>query len=436
MRVVIPFLKPRYFDNDHKVLFKQIGLYVAKYNSMPTKESLTIEIQETDDINEDNYGRISMLMDKVFSSHVLTDIAWLIDKTEKWCQECAIRLAIVDSFEIIEGKKEKLDKGAIPQLLQDALAVSFDRNIGHSYFADAADRYDFYTQRVEKIPFAIDTLNTITEGGLERKTLNIWMADTGVGKSLMMCSCAADDLSLGRNVLYITCEMAEEKISRRIDANLLDMALNTISSLTRDQFIKKVSHIQTTRKKAQGELVVKEYPTATANVNHFRALLQELKLKKNFVPDMIYIDYLNICTSSRMRMGGSVNSYTYIKAIAEEIRGLAIEFNVPIVSATQTNRSGHNNTDIDLENTSESYGLPQTVDFLAGIMQTEELAAQNKFLIKQLKNRYSDKNNMIRFGLGVDKPKMKVYDLSGVQTSPSVVLSGSDAKSKFEEFTF
>lgn len=439
MRIVIPFLKPRYFDSEHRILFKQIGQYVGKYNSLPNKDSLVIEMQETNVINEDNYGKVSTLVERVFRTDGLTDFQWMVDKTEKWCQDCALRLAIVDSFEIIEGRNEKLDKGALPQILQDALAVTFDRNVGHRFFADAEERYDFYMQTTEKIPFALDTLNKITKGGLEKKTLNVWMADTGVGKSLVMCSCAADDLTLGRNVLYITCEMAEEKITRRIEANLFDMELDSIKNLSKDQFLKKVGKIQTTRKKNQGEIVVKEYPTATANANHFRALLQELKLKNNFVPDIIYIDYLNICTSSRMRMGGSVNSYTYIKSIAEELRGLAGEFDVPIVSATQSNRSGHNNSDIDLENTSESYGLPQTVDFMMGIMQPEDMAAMNKFLIKQLKNRYADKNDMLRFSLGVDKPKMRVYDLTtaaAVSTISSSALKGDDAADKFSEFTF
>lgn len=442
-RQVIPFLKRKYFDETHRLAFTLVCDYVSKYNSMPTRPALEIELQDSDRITESNYEPISNLVTEMYTEDALTDVRWMLDKTEKWCQDQAIMGAVMESIEIIDGKHKELDKGSIPSILQDALAVSFDRSIGHDYFDDYESRFDFYHRKEEKVAFDLEIFNKITKGGFSKKTLNVYMAPTGVGKSLKMCHDAAANLSAGLNVLYITLEMAEEKIAQRIDANLLDVDVGKIEDMNKKSYSSRMGKLMA---KTNGKLIIKEYPTGSANVNHFRALLQELKLKKKFVPDIIYIDYLNIASSARLRsVGGAVNTYVLIKSIAEEIRGLAIEFNLPIVSATQTNREGYNNSDIDLSHTSESTGLPATVDFMMAITQSEDLAKQGQFACKQLKNRYEDKNKHERFLIGVEKGKMRLYEIGGNAAVSNTQVEGNpiadqgaiaERTNSYEDFTF
>lgn len=408
-RKVVPFLKSEYFhDRNDKVIFELIDNYVNEYNAFPTKEALVIDLNARDDLSEDQYAECQDVIEAIpnHSDH-LSQIDWLLDTTEEFCQGKAIYNAIRESIKILDDKTGKYAKGNIPQLLSDALAVSFDTSIGHDFLSDTESRYDFYHRREERIPFDLEYLNRITRGGLPRKTLNILLAGTGVGKTLAMCHMAASNLVAGKNVLYITMEMAEEKIAERIDANLLNTPLDELYQLPREAYQKKVERL---KEKTVGRLIIKEYPTSSAGAANFRHLLNELKIKKNFVPDIIYIDYLNICMSSRMKQGGSVNSYTYIKAIAEELRGLAVEFNVPIVSATQTTRSGFDNSDVGLTDTSESFGLPATADFMVALIATEELKALNQIMVKQLKNRYNDPEMYKRFVVGVDRSRMRLYD--------------------------
>ena len=408
-RKCIPFLKEEYFSTqDQKALFRLIKGYVDKYNAFPTKEVMAIDLANTEGINEDTFKNCKELISGL-THDKSTKVDWLLDQTEKFCQDKAIYNAIMASIGILDDSSGKTSKGAIPQILTDALAVSFDTHIGHDFLEDADTRYDFYHRKEERIPFDLDFFNKITQGGLPKKTLNIALAGTGVGKSLFMCHCAAANLIKGYNVLYITLEMAEERIAERIDANLLDVTLDDLKLLPKDVYDKKIARV---RGKTDHKLIVKEYPTACAGSANFRHLLNELKIKKNFMPDVIYIDYLNICMSSRIKHGANVNSYTLIKAIAEELRGLAVEFNVPIVSATQTTRSGYSNSDVGLEDTSESFGLPATADFMfALIKQSEELADLNQIVVKQLKNRYGDPNLNSRFIVGVDRSKMRLYDV-------------------------
>jgi replicative DNA helicase len=408
-RKCIPFLKEEYFSTqDQKALFRLIKGYVDKYNSFPTKEVMAIDLSNTEGISEDTFKNCKELINGLTHDKD-TKVDWLLDQTEKFCQDKAIYNAIMASIGILDDSFGKTSKGAIPQILSDALAVSFDTHIGHDFLEDADTRYDFYHRKEERIPFDIEFFNKITQGGLPKKTLNIALAGTGVGKSLFMCHCAAANLIKGYNVLYITLEMAEERIAERIDANLLDVTLDDLKLLPKDVYDKKIERI---RGKTNHKLIIKEYPTACAGSANFRHLLNELKIKKNFMPDVIYIDYLNICMSSRIKHGANVNSYTLIKAIAEELRGLAVEFNVPIVSATQTTRSGYSNSDVGLEDTSESFGLPATADFMfALIKQSEELADLNQIVVKQLKNRYGDPNLNSRFIVGVDRSKMRLYDV-------------------------
>jgi len=408
-RKVIPFLKDDYFkDQQDRIIFKLITEYVNKYNAFPSKEALAIDLSNKDGIGEDTFKQSKELIG-AFKEDKETQVDWLLDQTEKFCQDKAIYNAIMASIGILDDSSGKTSKGAIPQILSDALAVSFDTHIGHDFLEDADTRYDFYHRKEERIPFDIDFFNKITQGGLPKKTLNIALAGTGVGKSLFMCHCAAANLIKGYNVLYITLEMAEERIAERIDANLLDVTLDDLKVLSKDVYDKKIARV---RGKTNHKLIVKEYPTACAGSANFRHLLNELKIKKNFMPDVIYIDYLNICMSSRIKHGANVNSYTLIKAIAEELRGLAVEFNVPIISATQTTRSGYSNSDVGLEDTSESFGLPATADFMfALIKQSEELADLNQIVVKQLKNRYGDPNLNSRFIVGVDRSKMRLYDV-------------------------
>jgi replicative DNA helicase len=411
-RKTLPFIKGEYFqESSEKLLFDEIQTYVNKYNTMPTKEALVIEIDKRVNLTDDQHKKTVALVKQITIDPEVSDTKWLIDATEDFCQEKAIYNGIMQSIQILDdkdkSKTEKLDKGSIPKILADALSVSFDNHIGHDFIDDAETRYDFYHKVERRIPFDLDYLNRITKGGLAEKSLNIVLAGTGVGKSLFMCHCAAANLTMGKNVLYITMEMAEERIAERIDANLMNVELDRLIGMPKDVYLKKV---ETLREKTKGKLIIKEYPTASANVNHFSHLLNELKLKRQFIPDIIYIDYLNICSSARMKMGSSINSYTYIKAIAEELRGLAVEHKVPVVSATQTTRSGYTNSDVGLEDTSESFGLPATADLMFALISTEELADLNQIMVKQLKNRYSDPTTNKRFVIGVDRAKMKLYD--------------------------
>ena len=409
-RKTLPFIKSEYFqDSSEKILFEEIKNYVVKYNSMPSKEALSIEIDNKVNLTDDHHKRTIELISEVCTSDDTSDTKWLIDATEIFCQEKAIYNGIMQSIQILDSKNkvEKLDKGSIPKILADALSVSFDNHIGHDFIDDAETRYEFYHRVEKRIPFDLDYLNRITKGGLAEKSLNIVLAGTGVGKSLFMCHCAAANLTMGKNVLYITLEMAEERIAERIDANLLDIELNRLVAMSKATYLKRIQEV---KEKTKGKLIIKEYPTASASATNFSHLLNELKLKRQFIPDIIYIDYLNICASSRMKHGSNVNSYTYIKSIAEELRGLAVEHRVPIVSATQTTRSGYSNSDVGLEDTSESFGLPATADLMFALISTEELAEANQIMVKQLKNRYSDPTTNKRFVIGVDRAKMKLYD--------------------------
>jgi archaellum biogenesis ATPase FlaH len=422
-RKAIPFLKEEYFQSyEDKILFKLIDEYVGKYNSFPSREALVIDLTNKDGLNEEAFktARASI---ETFQKDEDTKLDWLLDQTEKFCQEKAVYNAIMASIQILDDKTGKTSKGAIPQILSDALGVSFDTHIGHDFLEDADARYEFYHTKEVRVPFDLEYFNKITQGGLPKKTLNIVLAGTGVGKSLFMCHCAAANLSAGNNVLYITMEMAEERIAERIDANLLDVSLDDLKVLPKDVYDKKVAKV---KNKTTGKLIVKEYPTACAGSANFRHLLNELKIKKNFVPEVIYIDYLNICMSSRIKHGANVNSYTLIKAIAEELRGLAVEYNVPIISATQTTRSGYSNSDLGLEDTSESFGLPATADFMFGLSTSEKLEEVNQIMVKQLKNRYNDPGFIRRFVLGVDRSKMRLYDVE--QSAQDDILDGPNKK--------
>ena len=407
MRKVLPFIKPDYFQGVYKTLFKEAGRYVGKYNKLPTLETLQIELQDTS-ISDDQFTMAMDIVPQLFTKEPI-DENWLLDSTEKWCQDRALYNAVMESISIIDGKHESLTKNALPDILSKALGVSFDKNVGHDYVENAEERYEFYHTEEDRIPFDLDYFNKITKGGTPRKTLNMILAGTGVGKSLAMCHLSAAALTEGRNVLYITMEMAEERIAERIDANLLNVRIDQLDKMSKDMFTAKVHDLS---RKTSGKLIIKEYPTGSAHVGHFRALLNELKLKKQFEPDIIFVDYLNICSSSRMKaMGGSINSYTYIKAIAEELRGLAVEFNVPLWSATQTTRSGYSNSDVGLEDTSESFGLPATADLMFAIISTEELQQSGQMMVKQLKNRYNDPTQNKRFVIGVDRTKMRLFDV-------------------------
>ena len=434
MRKVLPFLKPDYFEGVYKLLFKQVGLFVGKYNKLPTLESFKIEIDQSDKFNDEQYSHSMEILPNIFHAEKI-DNQWLEDTTEKWCQDRAIHNAIMESISIIDGKHGSLTKNALPDLLQKALSVSFDTNVGHDYIENAEQRYDFYHEQEERIPFDLDYFNRITKGGLPNKTLNIALAGTGVGKSLFMCHVAGGALVLGKNVLYITMEMAEERIAERIDANLLNIPMDQLENITKPMLTSKVQDLA---RRTDGKLIVKEYPTGSANANHFRALLNELKLKKNFVPDIIFIDYLNICASARMKaMGGSINSYTYIKAIAEELRGLAVEFNVPIVSATQTTRSGYSSSDPGLEDTSESFGLPATADLMFALISSEELESLGQIMVKQLKNRYNDPNKHKRFVIGIDRSRMKLYDADNAEegvVDDTPAFDKSNTNERFKDF--
>ena len=407
VRKTLPFIKAEYFsDFLEKNLFNVISKYFSEYNALPTKEALEIEVGQLDSISDEQHNKLVDIIRDIDSEK--SDPDWIVDTTEKWCKERAIYLALMESIKIAEGNDESKTPSAIPNILSDALAVSFDNHIGHDYLQDYEERYEFYHHREEKIPFDLEFFNRITKGGIPNKTLNVALAGTGVGKSLFMCHVASSCLLQGKNVLYITLEMAEEKIAERIDSNLLNVDIQNLNQLPKMMFDNKITALS---KKTQGKLIVKEYPTASAHSGHFRSLLNELALKKSFKPDIIFIDYLNICASSRYRANASVNSYSYIKAIAEELRGLAVEANVPIVSATQTTRSGFASSDVDLTDTSESFGLPATADLMFALISTEELEGLNQIMVKQLKNRYNDPTVNKRFVIGIDRSKMRLYDV-------------------------
>jgi len=427
-RKVIPFIHPEYFEQkSEKVVFEETVKFIVKYGSSITIEALGIEIENRTDLNESEIKEVRDLTSQLNNSVV--EKQWLLDTTEKWCRDRAIYLALMESIHIADGNNEKKNRDAIPSILSDALAVSFDNNIGHDYLQNYQDRYDFYHRKEDKIEFDLEYFNKVTKGGLPNKTLNIALAGTGVGKSLFMCHVASSALLQGRNVLYITLEMAEERIAERIDANLLNVPIQQLVDLPRQIFETKVNSIA---KKTQGSLVIKEYPTASAHSGHFKALLNELALKKSFRPHIIFIDYLNICASSRHKANGAANSYSYIKSIAEELRGLAVEFNVPIVSATQTTRSGYGNSDVELTDTSESFGLPATADLMFALISTEELEGLGQIMVKQLKNRYNDPTVFKRFVVGIDRAKMRLYDVE--QSAQNDILdSGKEEEYTYEE---
>tara|TARA_R100000808_G_C2155495_1_gene168238 strand:- start:10843 stop:12192 length:1350 start_codon:yes stop_codon:yes gene_type:complete len=405
-RKTVPFIKEEYFhDNIERILFKKISEFFSAYNNIPTKEALVIELDNDSTITDEEYQTAGKILGSFTSD--IDDQEWLLDKTESFCKDKAIYNAIMESISIIDGKSQDKSTHELPTILSDALAVSFDSHIGHDFLDDYEDRYEFYHRTEERIPFDLEYFNRITKGGLPRKSLNIILAGTGVGKSLAMCHMAAGNLNDGKNVLYITLEMAEEKIAERIDANLLNVAVEDLVRLSKDDYDKKVNRV---KDMTAGKLIIKEYPTASAGAAHFRHLINELKIKRRFEPDIIYIDYLNIATSTRVKPGANVNTYVYVKAIAEELRGLAVEKNVPVVSATQTTRSGFTNSDPGLEDTSESFGLPATADFMVAIITNDELEDLNQFMVKQLKNRYNDPTMYKRFVVGVDRNKMRLYD--------------------------
>jgi replicative DNA helicase len=410
LRKVLPFLKPEYFsDSAEKTIYNEITSFTDTYNSPPTVEAVTLAIKDLRTVTDEEVEKCETYLKEIeSSSKEESQIQWLVDKTEKFCQEKAIYNAVLASISVLDGKDKTHDKGQIPKILSDALAISFDTSVGHDYLQDSDQRYDFYHRTEERIPFDLEFFNKITKGGLPKKTLNIALAGTGVGKSLFMCHVAAGAMVQGKNVLYITMEMAEEKIAERIDANLLNTNIGDLAELPKDTFDKKVARV---REKTTGKLIIKEYPTASASATHFRTLLNELNLKRNFIPDIIFIDYLNICCSSRIKAGANINSYTYVKSIAEELRGLAVEYNVPIVSATQTTRSGFTSSDPGLEDTSESFGLPATADLMFALITSEELEELGQIMVKQLKNRYNDPTYYKRFTVGVDRGKMKLYDI-------------------------
>ena len=420
-RKVLPFLKEEYFSNlEDRLLFKEVAGFILKYNNQPTFDALQIEVDNLRGTSDDTVKNISSTLKELETDTVLTNADWLLESTEKFCQERAIYNAITHSLEIMNGKGNST-RGSIPSLLSDALSISFDPNVGHDYLDQYEDRYEYYHRVQEKLPFDLDFFNKITKNGVPRKTLNVVMAGVGVGKSLFLCHLASSYLNQGKNVLYITLELAEEEVAKRIDANLMNITFDDLMNLPKDLYQKKVEQLKS---KSNGKMIVKEYPTATASTLHFRSLLNELNLKKNFVPDAIMVDYLNICASSRIKPGNGVNSYTYIKAIAEELRGLAVEFNVPVWSATQLTRSGYGSSDPDMTDTSESFGLPATADFFVALITNEQMEQLKQVTVKQLKNRYNDPSINKKFVIGIDKSKMKLYDVEA--SAQNIVDSGQE----------
>ena len=424
LRKVLPFLKSEYFtDRSDKTLYDEIASFTETYNSTPTVEALVLAVKERRNLSDEEVEKCESYLQEIEKTKdEESKVQWLVDKTEQFCQEKAIYNAVLGSISILDGKDKTNDKGSIPKILSDALAISFDNSVGHDYLENSDERYDFYHRKEERIPFDLEFFNKITKGGLPNKTLNIALAGTGVGKSLFMCHVAAGCMVQGKNVLYITMEMSEEKIAERIDANLLNVTIDDLVSLPKDLYDKKINKL---REKTVGKLIIKEYPTASASSIHFRTLLNELNLKKSFVPNIIFIDYLNICCSSRIKAGANINSYTYVKSIAEELRGLAVEFGVPIVSATQTTRGGFTSSDPGLEDTSESFGLPATADLMFALISSEELEEMGQIMVKQLKNRYNDPTHFKRFTLGIDRSKMRLYDIEQ-SSQDGITDSGQD----------
>jgi len=430
-RKVLPFIKPEYFSNRHeRVVFEEINKFMEKYGNQPTTEALSIELDNRKDLNDDEFKSVQDIVETLSNAEV--DMQWLVDTTEKFCKDKAVYNAILNGIQIIEGKDKEHTAEAIPSILSEALAVAFDQNVGHDYVEDGENRYEFYHKKEEKLEFDLEYFNKITKGGIPQKTLNIALAGTGVGKSLFMCHMAASTLMQGKNVLYITLEMAEERIAERIDANLMNITMDDLHDLPKKMFTDRLSKIQT---KTNGKLIIKEYPTASAHTGHFRSLIKELALKKSFRPDVIFIDYLNICSSSRFKGNANVGSYFYIKAIAEELRGLAVENNVPIMSATQTTRGGYANSDVGLEDTSESFGLPATADLMFALISTEELESLNQIMVKQLKNRYNDPGTNKRFVVGIDRARMKLYDCEQ-EAQDDIIDSGQEDEPAFDKTTF
>ncbi len=428
LRKVVPFIKADYYeDSNQRIVYEEIEKFVHEYNQPATKEVLCIEVEKRQDINDTTFQEITKLIS--YLEEVPTDFDWLCDTTEKWCRDRAIYLALMESIALADGDSKEKDRGAIPSILSNALAVSFDTHIGHDYLIDYEERYEAYHKKEDLIPFDLEYFNKITKGGLPNKTLNIALAGTGVGKSLFMCHVASSALLGGKNVLYITLEMAEEKIAERIDANLLNVPIQEITELPKLMFEDKVTKLAN---RTQGSLIIKEYPTASAHAGHFRSLLNELALKKSFRPDIIFVDYLNICASERYRAGSNVNSYTVVKAIAEELRGLACEANVPIVSATQTTRSGYGSSDVELTDTSESFGLPATADLMFALISTEDLEGLGQIMVKQLKNRYNDPTISKRFVVGIDRAKMRLYDCEQ-SAQDDIIDSGKEEEYNYEE---
>jgi replicative DNA helicase len=442
-RKVLPFLRADYFnDRNERTIFNEISSFITNYGNIPTYEALIIQLNEKTVSEEEHKETLTLLNELHEAKSETVDLEWLVDKTETFCQDQAIFNAVRESITILDGKHKDLSKGSIPTLLSEALSISFDSSVGHDYLGDADSRYEYYHRTEEKVPFSLNYFNLITNGGLPKKTLNVILAPPHGGKSLMMCNFAADFQLSGKNVLYITCEMAEEEIAKRIDANLLRISMDDLMQLDKSSFDKKINYVKS---KTIGKLFVKEYPTAAANVNHFRTLLNELRLKKNFVPDVVFIDYLNICASSRMKMSGSINTYTYIQAIAQELRGFAQEFSIPVVTATQTTRSGSQSSDVDMSDVSESFGVPAIADFMCAIINSEELYDLNQIMIKQLKNRYRDLNLNKRFVVGVDRAKMKLFDVEqsaqeGITDAgsmdPTESYKSMQKQNKFEKKSF
>jgi len=422
----LPFLRPEYFtDGTDRQVFNAVNQFVQDYNVPPSVEAIELAVQEKRNLTDDEVERCKTNLQEIRqTASERSELQWLVDKTEQFCQEKAIYNAVLGAISILDGKDKSAEKGAIPSLLSDALAVSFDSSVGHDYLENSDERFEFYHRKEERIPFDLEFFNKITKGGLPTKTLNIALAGTGVGKSLFMCHVAAGCMSQGKNVLYITMEMSEERIAERIDANLLNVTMDDLTNLSKELYDKRIARL---REKTVGKLIIKEYPTASASATHFRTLLNELNLKKNFVPDIIFIDYLNICCSSRIKAGANINSYTYVKAIAEELRGLAVEFNVPVVSATQTTRSGYGSSDPGLKDTSESFGLPATADLMFALISSEELEAMGQIMVKQLKNRYNDPGYYKRFTVGIDRSKMKLFDIEQ-SAQDGLTDSGQDDK--------
>jgi replicative DNA helicase len=436
-RKILPYLKTEYFlDRQERLIFDEVREYVLTYNNLPTFEAIEVTIDEKEGLYENDVKECLGIISELKVSKESSDLIWLVEQTEKFCQEKAIHNAILKSIQILDGSDKQKTKGSIPQLLTDALSISFDPNIGHDYIDDADKRYDFYHKVEKRIPFDLDFFNKITRGGLPQKTLNIALSGTGVGKTLFMCHMAAACLSQNYNVLYITLEMAEERIAERIDANLLNVKVDELESLTKEAYVKKIDKM---KRNVKGKLIIKEYPPVSASSIHFKNLMNELALKKHFRPDIVFIDYLNLCSSSRLKLGSNVNSYAYIKSIAEELRGIAVEYNLPIVSATQTTRSGYGNSDPGLEDTSESFGLPATADFMFALISTEEMEELNQIMVKQLKNRYNDPTSNKRFVIGIDRAKMRLYDAE--QSAQSSIsdsgqnLNFNNSQDKYQKFS-